>query len=243
MSEWKAKRFWKEASIAPESESGGFGVLLDGRPVRSPAKALLVLPNAAMARAVAAEWNAQGDVLDPTTMPYTRSANAAIDKVRPQHEEVAALIAAYGDSDLLCYRAEAPDELVARQEAEWDPMLDWLKSRHGIALVPVIGVIHKAQSMDSIEKIQGITRSMTAFELTGFHDLVSLSGSFVLGLAAAERVRPAQELWALSRVDETWQAEQWGRDADAEKAAMLRAQAFAHAMRFFELANSDADAA
>ncbi len=233
MSEWKARRFWKEATIAPEA--GGFGVLLDGRPVRSPAKAPLVLPTEGLARAVAAEWDAQGDVIDPQTMPFTRSANAAIDRVAPQHGEVAAMIAAYGDSDLLCYRAAAPEALVARQAAAWDPMLDWLKARHGIALAPVTGVMHKPQDADSIQKIHEITRAMSAFELTGFHDLVSLSGSFVLGLAATERVGSAQELWALSRIDETWQAEQWGRDDEAEEAAALKAQAFAHAMRFVAL--------
>ncbi|WP_372614942.1 ATP12 family chaperone protein [Aquicoccus sp.] len=239
MSEWKARRFWKEAIIAPEAEASEFGILLDGRPVRSPAKAPLVLPTEKLAQAVAAEWNAQGEVIDPQTMPFTRSANAAIDKVRAQHDEVAAMIAAYGDSDLLCYRAEAPEELVARQAAAWNPMLDWIKARHDIALSPVNGVMYEPQDLDSIVKIQGITKSMNAFELTGFHDLVGLSGSFVLGLAAAERVKPAQELWALSRVDETWQCEQWGRDLEAEEASAMKERAFSHAMRFFEFSRTD----
>lgn len=233
MSEWKARRFWKEASIA--AEAGGFGVLLDGRPVRSPAKAPLVLPTEDLARAVAAEWDALGDVIDSHTMPFTCSANAAIDRVAPRHGEVVAMIAAYGDCDLLCYRAEAPEALVARQAAAWDPMLDWMKSRHDIALAPVTGVMHQPQHPDAIQKIQEITRAMSAFELTGFHDLVSLSGSFVLGLAAAGRAGSAEELWALSRIDETWQAEQWGRDHEAEEAAALKAQAFAHAMRLVAL--------
>lgn len=241
MSEWKARRFWKEANIIREAE--GFGVLLDGRPLRTPAKAALVLPTEALACEVAAEWDAQGDVVEPNSMPFTRSANAAIDKVCPQQDDVAAMIAAYGDSDLLCYRAESPEELVERQAEAWDPILYWLKSQHDIVLVPVTGVMHQAQSALSIERIHELTRFMNAFELTGFHDLVGLSGSFGLGLAATERMKPAEELWALSRVDETWQSEQWGIDEEAEEAAAIKEQAFAHAMRFFELSGADVAAA
>ncbi|HSG54818.1 MAG TPA: ATP12 family chaperone protein, partial [Paracoccaceae bacterium] len=121
MSEWTAKRFWKQATVAPAA--GGFTVLLDGRSVKTPAKAALILPNEAMAQAVAAEWDAQEGKINPESMPVTRSANAAIDKVAPQKDAVAEMIAAYGDADLLCYRAMAPQELIVRQAAAWDPLL------------------------------------------------------------------------------------------------------------------------
>ncbi|WP_137699526.1 ATP12 family chaperone protein [Marimonas lutisalis] len=234
MSEWKSKRFWKEVTTAPEDD--GFAVLLDGRPVRTPAKVPLVLPTEALAREVAAEWAAQEGEIAPVSMPFTRSANAAIDKVRTQFDEVAEMLAAYGDSDLLCYRAEGPEALVVRQAEGWDPLLEWLRKAFGIALSPVSGVMHAPQPAESMVKIREITQQMSAFELTGFHDLVSLSGSFVLALAATQGLHPPETLWALSRIDETWQEEQWGRDDEATEAAEVKKAAFLHAHRFFQAA-------
>ena len=233
MSEWNLKRFWKAAGAVPEG--AGFAIQLDGRPVRTPAKAALVVPTEALARAIAAEWDAQEGKLDPATMPCTRSANAAIDKVTAQHAEVAGLIAAYADSDLLCYRAVEPAELVARQAAAWDPHLAWAKAAHGIALDPVAGVIHKAQPQQSLARAQAITAAMGPFELAAFHDLVSLSGSFVLGLAALEPGSDPAALWEASRVDESWQEEQWGHDEEAAAMAALKRDAFLHAARLARL--------
>ena len=233
MSEWKPKRFWKEARVVPEG--AGYTVLLDGRTVKTPAKAPLVVPGAALAREIAAEWDAQVDVVDPRTMPFTRSANAAIDKVAIQFDEVAEIVAAYGDSDLLCYRADRPEELVARQCAGWDPVLTWAREHQGIDLKAFSGVMHSPQSDPALARIAARTRAMTAFELTSFHDLVSLSGSFLLGLAAVEGLMPADAIWALSRLDETWQEEQWGHDEEAAEMAALRRAAFLHAARFHAL--------
>ena len=129
MTGWKRKRFWKQARVVADGD--GFAVELDGRPVRTPAKAALRLPGRAMAQAIAAEWDAQEDEIAPATMPFTRTANAAIDKVTPQRAEVAAMLAAYGDSDLLCYRADRPAELVRRQAESWDPALDWAATALG----------------------------------------------------------------------------------------------------------------
>jgi len=129
MSIWVPKRFWKEATV--EREAQGFGVRLDGRGVKTPAKTALILPSRALAEAVAAEWDAQEEKIDPTTMPVTRAANAALDKVRAQFDEVAGLIAAYGETDLLCYRADAPQELADRQAEAWDPLLDWAEAALG----------------------------------------------------------------------------------------------------------------
>ena len=142
MSDWKPKRFWKKA-VATACD-GGFTVELDGRSVKTPAKETLIVPTMPMAKATAAEWDAQGETLDPITMPITRGANAAIDKVRTQHAEVAAMLAEYGDSDLLCYRAAGPETLIARQAAAWDPLLDWAAQTLDARLTVGQGVMHVA---------------------------------------------------------------------------------------------------
>ncbi len=236
MSEWKQKRFWKEALVG--EVDGGYTVLLDGRTVKTPAKSALVMPTRAMADAAAAEWDAQeGEVL-PLTMPVTRSANAAIDKVAVQHAEVADMLAAYGGTDLLCYRADSPQELIDRQAKAWQPLLDWAAETYKAPLVTASGVIHVAQPEDSLKRLAAIVHQLNNFELAAFHDLVSLSGSLVLGLAATQKKAPIEELWVLSRLDETWQEEQWGEDEEAAELAEVKRQAFVHADRFFQLARS-----
>ena len=181
MSDWKPKRFWKTAEVAEAGE--GWTVTLDGRAVKTPAKSLLVLPSEALAARIAAEWDAQDEQVDPLAMPFTRSANAALDKVTVQHAEVAELIAAYGDADLLCYRADAPEELIARQAKAWDPLLDWAAGKLDARLAPVTGVIHQGQDPVALAALTARVTQMDAFTLTGFHDLVGISGSLVLGFA------------------------------------------------------------
>ena len=233
MSEWKAKRFWKQADVV--AEEGGYAVQLDGRSIKTPAKRALVMPTQAMAEAVAAEWQAQDEIIDPGAMPCTRTVNAAIDKVATQHAEVADMIADYGDSDLLCYRADAPAALIAREAAAWDPMLDWAADALEARLYPRTGVIHQPQDEMALLALSRRTHDLTAFELAAFHDLVSLTGSLVLGFAAALDARPADALWEISRIDEIWQAEQWGRDTAAEEAAALKRASFLHAKAMFDL--------
>ncbi|GGH40670.1 Chaperone required for the assembly of the F1-ATPase [Cribrihabitans marinus] len=234
MSDWKPKRFWKEATVVADAD--GHSVALDGRPVRTPAKALLVLPTRAMAEAVAAEWDAQGKVVDPESMPVTRSANAAIDKVRPQHAEVAEMLAAYGDSDLLCYRADHPDELVARQSAAWDPPLDWAETELSARLLPAAGVIHRPQDPRALAALGRRVHAMSPYHLAAFHDLVSMSGSLILGFAAALDWDRPEAIWQLSRLDELWQEEIWGVDDEARTLAERKGKAFMHAKRFYDLA-------
>lgn len=233
MSEWKAKRFWKEAGIAPTD--GGWQVLLDSRPVRTPAKAALVLPTQALARAVAAEWQAQEERIDPRSMPVTRTSNSAIDKVALQRAEVAEMLAAYGGSDLLCYRALGPAELVARQAVEWDPLLDWARERYGAGLSTVSGVMPVTQDAAALERLSAPVREMEPFALAAFHDLVALSGSLVLALAVIEERLEAEEAWRLSRLDEEWQIEQWGADEEAEAMAQVKRAAFLDAAAFWRL--------
>ena len=234
MSGWKAKRFWKEAQVVEEGT--GFTVHLDGRPVRTPAKAPLIVPAKALAAEIAAEWDAQEGEIDPNTMPFTRSANAAIDKVRPQQAEVADMIADYGDSDLLCYRASTPEELAARQAAGWDPLLDWAAETLGARLTVAQGVMHVRQPAAALARLRDAVHAQGACPLTAFHDLVSLSGSLVLGLAVARHRLSAEEAWELSVIDETWQAEQWGDDDEAMAQAAIRRAAFLHARNFYDLA-------
>ena len=233
MSEWKAKRFWKEATV--EDAEGGFTVKLDGRPVKTPAKRPLILPTLPMAEVISAEWDAQEGEIKPHLMPATKTANAAIDKVATQHAEVADMLAAYGDSDLLCYRADAPEGLVARQAEQWDPMLDWAARELGARLEPRTGVIHAPQDPVALEKLSARTHALSAFELAAFHDLVSLSGSLILGFAATAHERPLEVLWEISRLDEIWQAEQWGKDEEAEAMAEIKKASFLHAGHMFTL--------
>ena len=193
------------------------------------------MPTRALAQEIAEEWELQDGVIDPLSMPFTRAANSAVEKVAPQRAEVAAMLAGYGDSDLLCYRAAAPDELVARQAAAWDPLLDWAKTRHGARLIPVQGVMYKPQPPAALRALAAEVEALTPFRLTGFHDLVALSGSLVIGLAAAADHKPPEALWTLSRIDEDWQQEQWGTDDEAAEAAEARRRDFLRAYRFFHL--------
>lgn len=233
MSDWKPKRFWKTAVAAPCE--GGFTVLLDGRTVKTPAKANLTVPTMPMAEAIALEWDAQEDVLDPGTMPVTRGANAAIDKVYAQRAEVVALLAEYGDSDLLCYRAAGPDELIQQQAEGWDPMLEWAAQTLEARLFVGQGVMHVTQNPLALERLTAQLAAFDDFALAAAHDLISLSGSLVLALAVTRRAISPQDAWVLSRIDEHWQIAQWGVDDEAAAAEMIKRAAFLDAARFYEL--------
>lgn len=239
MSEWKFRRFWKQAEVTGDAASG-FGIVLDGKPVRTPAKQDLRVPTAKFAEAIRAEWDAQEEEVKPLTMPATRAANAAIDRVAPQQAEVVEMLAAYGDTDLVCYRADGPEGLIQRQEKAWDPLLDWAHERYGARLIPVVGVMHAAQNPDALDRLATELQAMTNFELTAAYDLISLSGSLVIGLAGTERLHPAEELWRRSRLDEDWQAEMWGADEEAESHAAIRKDAFICAYEFFAMMRNPA---
>ncbi len=232
---WARKRFWAEAAVA--EEAGGFAVRLDGRPVRTPGRAPLLMPTRALAEAVAAEWAAQEGEVAPATMPMTRMANSAIDKVMPQRAEVVAHLAAYGETDLLCYRATAPEELVRRQAEAWDPWLDWLDRRYAVRLTTVPGLLPVPQDAAGLARLEAEIARLGAFELAGFHDLVGLPGSLVLGLAVAAGGADPATVWEQARVDELWQIEQWGADDEALRVNGLKRQAFLDAARFFACAS------
>lgn len=220
-------RVWKAVTLAETAD--GHAVLLDGRPLRTPAKRDLIVPSAALAAAIAAEWDAVGDRIAPELMPFTRAANTAIDRVADAREAVIDGIAAYGGSDLLCYRAEEPEQLRRRQNAAWDPWLDWAATALGAPLAAVGGVMHRPQPPASLAALRREVARHDALELTALHDLVTLSGSLVLGLAVSRGAIDAASAWGLSRLDELWQAELWGADDEAEAAAAVKSLAFAQA--------------
>ena len=233
MSDWKPKRFWKTATVA--ETDGGYTVHLDARPVRTPAKAPLVVPTQLMAEAIAAEWDAQQEHVDPSTMPVTKGANAAIDKVSLQRDEVIAMLAEYGDSDLLCYRAAGPQALVQRQAENWDPQLDWAAEALGARLFVGEGVMHVPQTSRALTLLREELENLDDFALAAAHDLVSISGSLVLAIAVMRGALSVDEAWRLSRIDEHWQIEQWGEDDEATHNEKLKQQAFDDAARFFRL--------
>lgn len=238
MSGWKSKRFWTDATVRPAE--GGWGVWLDARQVRTPAKAPLIVPTEALARAIAGEWQAQAGVIDPLSMPMTRAANAAIDKVTPQFAEVADLIAAYGASDLLCYRAEAPEALAERQSAAWDPILAWAETRFAAPLRRTRGVVPIGQPSESLAALSREVRAQSPFTLTALHEFVGISGSLLLGLAVLHGRLSPDEAWTSSRIDEDWQAELWGADEEAQAAAAKKAVDFKSAHNFLKLLDAAA---
>jgi chaperone required for assembly of F1-ATPase len=223
------KRFYKAATVE------GGEVLLDRRPVRTPARRALALPNEALGAAIAAEWNAQGDVVRPRTMPLTGLANAAIDRVAPDKEAFARGLAHYGESDLLCYRAEGPASLVARQAAVWDPILAWARRRFDVDFEVTSGVIHRPQPANTIAQLAQAVLALDPFALAALAPLVTISGSLVVALALLEEAIDLETAWAAATLDEAWQAEHWGEDAEATARLAARREEFEAAERFLRL--------
>ena len=224
------KRFYKQAAAL-----GGGEVVLDARPVKTPAKNSLALPTPALAEAVAAEWNAQGETIQPRTMPLTGLANAAIDRVAPDKESFAANLAAYGESDLLCYRAETPSSLVARQAAHWDPLLAWARRRFDVDFEVTTGIMHRAQPDCTIAQLRHAVVSRSPWELAALSPLVTISGSLIIALALLEEAIDLDTAWTAATVDEAWQAEQWGEDAEATARLEARRAEIDAAERFLTL--------
>ncbi|CAL1691362.1 hypothetical protein MMB232_01499 [Brevundimonas subvibrioides] len=223
-SEERLKRFWKDASVAPDGE--GHVVLLDGRAPKTPAHARMVLPTEAAARLVADEWAAQGEFIEPGTMPATRLAATAIDRVSQTREPVADEIASYVGSDLLCYLAEHPTNLVAEQARDWAPWRDWAGTELGIHVEATQGIIHRAQPPETLARVKTLALELDDFALTGLATAVPLFGSAILGLAVQRGALSGAAAFELSRLDEAFQERQWGVDADnAERTEARRAEA------------------
>jgi chaperone required for assembly of F1-ATPase len=237
---WTARRFWTDVSVI--ETDGGYGVQLDARRVMTPGKIALTVPSRAMAHAVAAEWAAQDGVIEPLSMPVTRAANSAIERVRPQRAEVAAMLAAYAETDLICHRAETPEVLARLQADAWDPMLDWAERSHGVRLVPTKGILPVAQPPQALAVLGAHVAGLDEFHLTALHDLVAISGSLILGLATAAGDIAPDRAWSLSRIDEDWQIAQWGHDDEAAAIAESKRSAFLQARAFWGMSAADGHA-
>ena len=233
------KRFYKVASHE-RREDGSFGIFLDGRPVRTPARAFLALPHAALAEAVAQEWAAQGEDIDPASMPFTGFANAALDQIAPDPQRFAATISVYGESDLLCYRADGPAPLVRRQEEQWQPLLDWAEARYGVTFAVTSGVLHIDQPEATLARLHAVVAEQAPLLLAPLSPLVGIAGSLVIGLAVIEEAFDLPRLWQAAELDELWQAEQWGDDDEALLRRTRRHRDFSEAARFAALVRGQA---
>lgn len=210
------KRFYKEATAgeAGEAGDGAYPVLLDGKGVRTPARNALAAPTRKLAEAIAQEWQAQDEVIDPATMPLTRLANSIIDGVAATQKEVAAEVEKFLGSDLLFYRADEPEVLVARQAQHWDPVIRWARDQLDASFALTAGIIHVAQSEASIAAAaRAIPRD--PWRLGAVHAIMTLTGSALLALAVSERFLDAEAAWLAAHVDEDWNIERWGLDAEA----------------------------
>ncbi|MEO8375571.1 MAG: ATP12 family protein [Sphingomonas bacterium] len=226
------KRFWKSVAIDDDR-----GIRLDDRPVRTPGRLPLLLPTPALAEAAAGEWRAvaEGAEIDPRAMPLTGLANAAIDRIAPDPAGFAAGLAVFGESDLLCYRADAPPDLVARQAAEWDPLLDWARTRYDVHIEVTTGILHRPQPPLTLARLGEAVSVRNAWELAGLSPIVTIGGSLIAALALAEGAATAEDIWGAVELDEDWQVEQWGRDDLSLGALEARRRDFDAGVRFLKL--------
>jgi len=227
------KRFWKNVDVEREGE--GWSIRLDERPVKTPARVPLAAPNEALAEAIAEEWRAVEDKIDPRAMPLTGFANAAIDRVLPDRRAFADDIAKYAEADLACYRAEGPRALVACQEEQWDKLLAWARRRFDVDFTITTGLMHVDQPAATVERLAHAVSALDAFRLAAFQPLVTIGGSLVTALAVLEKAISPEEAWDAVSVDDRWQIEQWGADAEAEAALENRRRDFLAAARFLDL--------
>jgi chaperone required for assembly of F1-ATPase len=228
------KRFYAEVGVREEPD-GGFAILLDGRPVRTPKKLSLVVPTRALADAIAAEWAAQTESIDPNKMPLSKLAITTIDGVSGSMPEVAADVVRYAGSDLICYRAEAPQELAEMQAFAWDPILRWIEAETQARFFLAEGVIPVTQSRHALERVADLVAPFGAFALTCLHVMTTLTGSAFLALAVAKRRLAADEAWGAAHIDEDWQIARWGVDVEAADRRAYRRTEMLAAARFLEL--------
>jgi len=227
------KRFYKDAAVV---EAGnGFSVSLDGKPVRTPAKQPLLVPSRALAEAVAEEWRAQGDTVDPRNLPLTRLCSIAIDLVGPRREAVVAEIAKYAGTDLVCYRAEEPAELTARQHATWQPLIDWAALRFDAPLAVTAGVLPVAQAEETLRAFERAIAAYDTPRLAALHLATAACGSLVVALALVEGRIDAEAAFAASELDESFEIERWGEDSEQTRRRTALKADIALARRLVEL--------
>jgi chaperone required for assembly of F1-ATPase len=227
------KRFWTVVDTV--RDTNGWTITLDGRPVRTPARMALLLPTEPLTHAVAEEWSAVQGTIDPRAMPLTGLANAAIDRVLPDRHGFAAGLAKYAEGDLACYRAEGPRPLVERQAQRWDALLAWARRRFDVDFATTTGILHVPQPAATVQRLSHAVAALDAFTLAALSPLVTIGGSLIAALAVVEDALSAEDAWDAVTVDDQWQLEQWGSDAEAELALENRRRDFLAAARFLDL--------
>ncbi|MEM8972154.1 MAG: ATP12 family protein [Pseudomonadota bacterium] len=227
------KRFYE--LVSTQASDKGFVVTLDGRSIRTPGKAQLVLPSSELAGELAKEWERQADFIDPATMIMTKMANTAIDGIQGQEAAVRSELVKFAGNDLLCYRADHPQELVQRQKTAWDPILAWVHTTYAAEFAQTAGIMPVTQSETALNAIDRAFAGEDALSLSAMHVLITLSGSALLGLAVRVGHLTPKEAWDLAHVDEDWQIAQWGEDAEAQERREKRWSEFSAAARFLEL--------
>ncbi len=230
------KRFYKQASV--EAEGGGWRVKLDGRGIKTAAGKPQVLPSRALAEALAQEWSAQGEEIDASAFPLRDLADYTIDAVRTEREALVRELAAYAETDTLCYRGDEGEPLQQRQLDLWEPLLAEAEQRWDVRFERISGIIHRPQPPETLARMQAVVAAESDFTLAALRMLTSLSASLVVALAAIAPGADPAALWTAANLEEDWQAELWGRDAEAEERRQARFDAFQLAMRFAELARA-----
>ncbi len=226
------KRFYTDVAVVEGNE--GFNIQLDGRPVRTPAKNPLTTPTAPLADLMRAEWEAQGEHIDPVTMPITKLINTAIDGVASDPQAVLDDVLRFSSSDLLCYRADAPEELVERQSQRWDPIIEWAASDLGARFILIEGIMPQDQPIEATSAFAvALRKYRTPIELACIHTMTTLTGSAILALAFAEERISAEEAWSLAHLDEDWTDEHWGADPEAQARRARRQEEFEAAAAAF----------
>lgn len=227
------KRFWKEASVV--EEGGGWGIALDRRPVRTPQRAPLAVANPALAEAIAAEWQAQGETVDPAAMPLTGLANAAIDLAMPGPAAFAEPVAAYAATDLFCYRDDRDALLQAEQAAAWNPLLAWTEARYGVEFEITRGILPIDQPLATVAALRAAVLALDPWRMTALTSLVTIGGSLVAGLAMVEGAFDPEDLWSAVSLDEHYQERRWGADALAQAQRAAHKRDWDNAVRFLGL--------
>ena len=227
------KRFWKEVAVI--EEDGGWGIALDGRPVRTPQRAPLAVASFPLAESNAAEWGVVGETIDPAAMPMTGLTNAAIDLAAPDLAAFAAPVAAYAESDLFCYRDARDATLQAEQAAAWNPLLAWAEERYGIEFTLTQGVLPVDQPEATVAALQDAAFAQGQWRITALTPLVTIGGSLVAGLALVENAFDADALWDAVSLDELYQERRWGADSEAQKVRAANKRNWDNAARFLTL--------
>jgi chaperone required for assembly of F1-ATPase len=225
-----SRRFYREVSVTAEN-----GVALDNRPLKTPRKQSLRLPTLTLAEAIAAEWRAQGSKVDPCSMLLTRLANTAIDRVGAERPRIAAEIVEFAGCDLVCYRAEGPPRLIARQTAAWDPVVDWARHDLDAPFVVTTGVVHVQQPEAALRAFRSHIAAMSDFAIAALHNLTTLTGSALLSAMLEAQAIAPDAVWAAAHVDEDFQIEEWGEDTDAAERHARRHAEFQACCRFLQL--------